>query len=213
VEVASDQFQFVDERVSRIKYERQVENFEKLESNYRREGVVALNIEFPYFDFAFIGKETFLQIPNPSIAPNQLMYFRRPVPFYLFSIRIDYTNYDTVPPSINIINPFTLNKDKNIAFVPYIAPDQQNKSSLIDEKFKSINQNVLLQDNKKDLFFCLRGIKEYHEHPQHNGDSWFLYRTAGKGNIVTILDQLQLYSIANFNKLASQQLKLEFNNG
>jgi hypothetical protein len=25
-------------------------------------------------------------------------------------------------------------------------------------------------------FLCLRGIREYHEHPQHSGDEWLLYR-------------------------------------
>lgn len=213
MEVTTDQFQFVDQRVSRIKYERQVENYERLESSYRKEGIIALSIEFPYFEFAFFAKETLLQIKDLSIVPEKTLFIRKPVPFCLFSIKIDYTNFDTMPPSISIINLFTSKKEKYVNVPPYISPDQQNKQSLIDEKFKSINQNVLLQDNKKDLFFCLRGIKEYHEHPQHSGDSWFLYRTAGKGDIITILDQLQLYSIANFNKLVSQQLKLEFSNG
>src|SRR5439155_19241848 len=27
-------------------------------------------------------------------------------------------------------------------------------------------------------FLCLRGIREYHEHPQHSGDEWLLYRNS-----------------------------------
>ena len=204
MEVTANQFQFVDERVTRLKYERQIENFERLESSYRREGIITLSIEFPYFEFAFFAKETLVQIKNPLIIPEKTLVIRTPLPLCLFSIKIDYTNFDTIPPSISIINLFTSKKERNVQFAPYITPDQQNKRSLIDERFKSINQNVLIPDSKQDLFFCLRGIKEYHEHPQHNGDSWLLYRIDGKGDIRTILDQLQLYSIVNYNKLLSQ---------
>jgi hypothetical protein len=37
---------------------------------------------------------------------------------------------------------------------------------------------VLLPDHPltHKPFLCLRGIREYHEHPQHSGDDWFLYR-------------------------------------
>lgn len=213
VEVTDSHFQFTDERVTRIKFERQLDDFEKFESEYRKEGIIALNIEFPYFEFAFIAKELLFQINNPSIAPDKTLYIHKPIPSCLFSVKIDYSNYDTVPPSITVINLFTSKIERNVFYAPHIAPNQQNKSSLIDEKFKSINQNILLEDNRKQLFFCLRGIKEYHEHPQHNGDSWFLYRLEGKGDILNILDQLQLYSISNYNKMLSQQLKLNFKNG
>jgi len=37
---------------------------------------------------------------------------------------------------------------------------------------------VLLDDHPTTHkpFLCVRGIREYHEHPQHSGDEWLLYR-------------------------------------
>ena len=37
---------------------------------------------------------------------------------------------------------------------------------------------VLLDDHPitHKPFLCLRGFREYHEHPQHSGDEWLLYR-------------------------------------
>jgi Predicted metal binding domain len=37
----------------------------------------------------------------------------------------------------------------------------------------------LIHDNHpttKVPFFCMQGVREYHEHPQHTGDDWILYR-------------------------------------
>jgi hypothetical protein len=37
----------------------------------------------------------------------------------------------------------------------------------------------LIHDNHpttKVPFFCMQGVREYHEHPQHTGDDWMLYR-------------------------------------
>jgi hypothetical protein len=39
-------------------------------------------------------------------------------------------------------------------------------------------------------FVCLPGIREYHEHPGHSGDSWLLHRGRGEGTFFFILDQL-----------------------
>jgi len=48
-------------------------------------------------------------------------------------------------------------------------------------------------------FFCIRGIREYHNHPYHTGDAWLLYRGTGIGNLNYILDQLYNHSIALIN--------------
>jgi hypothetical protein len=40
----------------------------------------------------------------------------------------------------------------------------------------------------KRPFLCVKGIREYHEHPQHDGDSWCLYR--GLINVYAVLDRV-----------------------
>ena len=39
-------------------------------------------------------------------------------------------------------------------------------------------------------FFCIPGIRQYHDHPQHSGDSWLLHRAAGEGTLATICDRI-----------------------
>ncbi len=48
--------------------------------------------------------------------------------------------------------------------------------SLAARAFKA--RLVLLDDHPitHKPFLCIRGIREYHEHPQHSGDDWLLYR-------------------------------------
>ena len=61
-----------------------------------------------------------------------------------------------------------------------------------------IRQQDLLQGEPDKIpFLCVRGIKEYHDHPAHSGDSWFLHRNNGEGTLHYILDILYKHSIPN----------------
>jgi hypothetical protein len=40
----------------------------------------------------------------------------------------------------------------------------------------------------KGTFFCMRGVREYHEHPEHTGDQWLLYR--GSINVYSTLTKI-----------------------
>ena len=42
-------------------------------------------------------------------------------------------------------------------------------------------------------FLCLRGIREYHDHPQHTGDEWLLYKD--KMNMFSIVMSLWRVSL------------------
>lgn len=42
-------------------------------------------------------------------------------------------------------------------------------------------------------FICLPGVREYHEHPGHTGDSWFLHRLSGVGTLYNLVTQLYHY--------------------
>jgi hypothetical protein len=45
-------------------------------------------------------------------------------------------------------------------------------------------------------FVCLPGIREYHAHPAHSGDSWLLHRGQVEGTLNFILDVLHRYGAA-----------------
>lgn len=44
-------------------------------------------------------------------------------------------------------------------------------------------------------FLCLAGVREYHEHPAHSGDSWLLHRAAGAGRFVRLLEVIDKYGV------------------
>lgn len=208
--------QFVDKKVTRKKFERQVSDFNLQKDQFRKKGILPLLIDFPVFEFAFLAQDSFLILQesgmlgfpssninpvNPKFQVNPALAIKIPYPSFLFAIRVDYSNYDVVPPSLRFINPSTSDEMRQVAASITIRPDQQNLNSLVDDRFKILNQNILLQDIEERLFVCLRGLREYHMHPQHDGDAWGLYRNSRLGCINEILDRLYLYSIHNMSSL------------
>lgn len=209
--------QFVDKRVTRNKFDKEVSNFLKHSDNYRKEGIICLKIHFPVFEFALFGKQGRFQISLPPINLNGNIVhpettINTNAAFLLFAIRIDYSNYDVVPPSLRIIDLLTSDLTKAVLFAPLIFPSQQDQNNLVHDQFKVQNQGLLLEDNEGKLFVCLRGLREYHLHPDHSGDPWLLHRISNKGSIINILDQLQLYAVSNYNSLLEQQQRIPFNN-
>lgn len=200
--------QFVDERVSRIKFERLVVEFNKEKDEFRKKGIIPLSIEFPFFEFAFLSQKSVLIIQNTGVigVPSAEIHinpifqearrFDITYPSFLFSVRIDYSNYDIVAPSLRFINPCTSEEMQQVAASIIIRPDQQNKNNIVDERFNTQNQNLVIIDNERP-FVCLRGLREYHAHSQHDGDPWSLYRNTKLGTLNDILDRLYLYSIHN----------------
>lgn len=93
-----------------------------------------------------------------------------------FKARFDLTDYDLRAPSLEFRDPWT---DALLSYGTMFR-------ALEYEKDRQAHI-VLLDDHPTTHkpFLCLRGIREYHEHPQHSGDEWLLYRT-----------QMSLFSIA-----------------
>lgn len=85
-----------------------------------------------------------------------------------FKARFDLTDFDLRAPSLEFRDPWT------DALLPYVTMFR----ALEYEKDRKAHL-VLLDDHPAthNPFLCLRGIREYHEHPQHSGDDWLLYRT------------------------------------
>ena len=84
-----------------------------------------------------------------------------------FKARFDLTDYDLRAPSLEFHDPWT---DQLLSY---------NTMFRAFEFEKERRAHVVLLDNHPNThkpFLCLRGIREYHEHPQHSGDEWLLYR-------------------------------------
>lgn len=174
--------QYSDPRVSEAKFEQEIQTFNGLKSEWRAKGVFMVTNQFPVAEFIFITAK----LKPASVA---------------FSVRIDFSNYDTEPPSIQFIDPFSGNvlkrKDVPINFWQVKYPPQINNQIPLD--FQVQKQDLLQGGPEMIPFFCIRGIREYHNHPYHTGDAWLLYRGTGIGNLNYILDQLYNHSIALIN--------------
>jgi len=112
-------------------------------------GPVPLNVVVPAGATAFQAAEI------PSLAARA------------FKARFDLTDYDLRAPSLEFRDPWTDVLLTYATMLRAIEYEHQRQAHL-----------VLLDDHPvtHKPFLCLRGVREYHEHPQHSGDSWLLYR-------------------------------------
>jgi hypothetical protein len=170
----------MEPEVSLIKFKEEIGNFHEIRNDWREKGVFLIHEEFPIVEFMFT---------TPKLNPSAIA----------FCVQIDFTNYDIEPPSLKFICSFTRR-----TLTRQEIPVQFNQVELLEE----INANVPIQIQGQDLlqgppngkpFFCIPGIKEYHDHPAHTGDSWLLHRKRGEGRLGFILDQLYNYSIAGIS--------------
>ncbi len=158
--------QFVDFEVTKIKFDKEIQEFKNLEGKYRKRGVICTKIE----DFSIN-----LIFAIPHFKPQPIA----------FAVNIDYTNWDSEPPSIKVIDSFTeevLNK-KDI-MIEFLQWNSEKKSP----------QPIFIGD--KSPFFCIQGVREYHQHPYHSGDSWMLHRTEGEGKLSDLIEKLMKHSIS-----------------
>jgi hypothetical protein len=165
--------QLIDPSVSRVKFEREVATYRQHAADYRARGWLLLEADYPRVLIAFVKAG-------------------RP-PMIVFGARLDFTNYDFWPPSVVLVDPLT--------DTPYLAgevPTALVRNAAPPPNFQAF---PLLQAHTPESipFICLPGIREYHEHPAHNGDSWLRRRGAGEGTLHFILTQLSKYGLEPVN--------------
>lgn len=162
--------QFVDREITELKYAEELAKFHSMKESYRNLGVILLDDAYPNLHFGFTA---------PSLSP---------VPF-IFAVKINFNNYDVHPLSVQFVHPLT--------FLPVLSNQMH---SLLPRKLEGSSQiqHLLQADKNEKPFFCIPGVREYHKHPYHSGDFWFLYRGKGKeGSLCFILDNLQLYGTSH----------------
>jgi hypothetical protein len=75
----------------------------------------------------------------------------------------------------------------------------------------AVNQELMQSYGPdEEPFLCLPGVRAYHEHPGHTGDSWLLHRARGDGRLITILTHLHKYGIANLSLNFEVQVRAKF---
>jgi hypothetical protein len=172
----------VDPAVSEAKFNREVADFRKLEHVYRERGWWMLKAKFPEISVVFA---------SPKLIP----------PTVIFGVDLNFLNYDLWPPSVRLVNPFSR--------IPYTMNQMPVKLNRLVPIQPTPGQGVqmtiqdMMQSHGPDQipFLCLPGVREYHNHPGHTGDSWLLHRGQGEGSLNFILSQLYKYGVEPINSL------------
>jgi hypothetical protein len=168
--------QFVDPEVSRVKFEEQIVAFKKIESELGRRGCWVAKVEFP---------QVFALFATSKLKPPSLV----------FGALIDFTNYDMWAPSVRLVDPFTRE--------PYVfgrLPTHLNRLVPGANPGEKTLQPLMQASNPNEIpFLCIPGVREYHDHPGHTGDSWLLHRNNGEGTLFFIVDQLLKYGVEPLN--------------
>lgn len=164
--------QFVDLGITRQKFESELERFQSAKTHYRNLGIFLLADAFPNLHFGFAA---------PTLTPVAI----------IFAVKINFDNYDVEPLSVQFVHPITFEPVK-ASQLPTNFPRKLENSP--------VPQPLLQADTDEAPFICIPGVREYHQHTFHTGDSWFLYRGRGReGSLCFILDNLQLYGISHIS--------------
>lgn len=169
---------FVEPAISRKKFDREIAQFRAQRITYHRRGVWLVDATFPDASFIFVATQT------------------KPHAMAAFGAIINFENYDVEPPSVSLVHPVTLDKLK-MRELPHDFRTSVRRVPMGPGQLMEIADQPLAVsfDNDRPPFICLQGVREYHNHPAHNGDSWWLHRKSGKGTLSYIVEQLACFGI------------------
>jgi hypothetical protein len=153
----------VDPEVTRLKVERELELWHENIEVYRRRGWVLLVEKTPQIDIGFLA--------HLSLGPHS-------VPVMSACIRVDFTNYDLWAPSVEFIDP--ISGDFAAPLLQALVESDEGVRDLLVGGHPATGRP----------FFCIPGVRQHHEHPQHSGDPWLLHRAKREGSLVTICDRV-----------------------
>jgi len=172
------QVQFVDPSVSREKFEKELLAYRAIEREQQKLGWWMLEATFPTVFVVFVA---------PQLKP----------PAVVCGVLLDFTNYDFEPPSVRLVDPFTRIPYKAKELPTVLLRKQQSAISAFPGAPQIVNASPLMQahDPEEVPFLCVPGVREYHEHPAHTGDSWFAHRGLGVGTLFQLLSLIYQYGV------------------
>jgi hypothetical protein len=186
--------QAVDPRVSQAKFDREIAQYRALAQEHSRRGWWLIDAEFP---------KVFVVFATPKLKP----------PAVVFGAMLDFTDYDFQPPSVRLVDPFTRE--------PYKARELPSVLRRIVPAVPQVGGFIMAADQQlmqaaqpdEIPFLCLPGVREYHDHPAHTGDSWLLHRGGTEGSLHFILDVLYRYGVQPISEYAVGQIVTGFRQG
>jgi hypothetical protein len=174
--------QYADPAVSLAKFDEEVAAYAQVQRDYQARGWFLVEAVFP---------DIFVVLASPATRPAPLVC----------GVHLDYTNYDAAPPSVRLADPFTRQpyRFKDLpTHLNRLIPGQAAPLPGMpggNFQFQSIQPLMQAHDPDDIPFLCLAGVREYHDHPGHSGDSWELHRATGAGRLVRLLDVISRYGV------------------
>jgi hypothetical protein len=178
--------QATDPAVSCVKFEREVGEFRAMGADYAARGWFLTEAIFPH---------AFVVMAAPQLKPPPLVT----------GVAFDFSDYDARPPSVRLVDPFTRvpyaweELPTNLLQQVETAPPPGFQVQLppgAEPARMLVNQPLMQPSNAGGPpFLCIAGVREYHDHPGHSGDSWDLHRPAGAGRLVRILQTIDTYGV------------------
>lgn len=180
----------VDPEVNRRKYDRELTLLQDKRTMLEDRGIFLLgSSRFPTIDLVFVPRHPLrIAVPPPPgvpLPPGAMAVAELPtLSARAFKAHFDLSDYNLQPPSLQFRDCWT---DK-------ILPFEQMFRAIEYEAERKAHV-VLIDDHPLTHrpFLCLRGIREYHDHPQHTGDEWLLYKD--KMNMFSIVMSLWRVSL------------------
>ena len=166
--------------VAERKYNRELQRLHEQRELLESRGIIVRSSSrFPFMRVVLIPRSPVSIVANirqaMSPAPQAVAFELPYLSARAIEARFDLTDYNLRAPSLVFTDPW------NGSILNYNAMFR----ALEFEKSRRAHV-VLLGDHpiSHKPFLCMRGIREYHEHPQHTGDEWLLYK-----------DDLNMFSI------------------
>lgn len=169
--------QVVDPAVSHAKFDQEVAAYRASAALHQRRGWFLVEAEFP---------KVFVVLAAPQLTPSPIVT----------GVEIDFTNYDLWPPSVVLVNPFTRDPYHAGGLPTALLRRRTHRVEVAPGQFAERSDIVpLMQAHTPDEvpFLCVPGVREYHEHPAHTGDSWLGRRGDGEGTLFAILNTIHQY--------------------
>lgn len=170
----------IEPAVNRAKYETEVRHLQDQADTLRTWGCLVQRVSYPTVDVVFVPRAPLLVTFSVPVAQGIIQRVQplnanleahrqefRGATARAFGVRVSMDDYDQLAPSVTFHDPWTWE---------LLRPGNLPPALLLDDK--GTVRSVLLDQHPLTNvpFLCMRGTREYHEHPQHTGDDWMLMR-------------------------------------
>ena len=210
--------QVVDPVVSRAKFEREVATFRRHEAEYRRRGWFLLSADFPRVLLVLTAPQlrpapvlfgVELDFQNYDVEPPSVRlvnpWTREPLSAgeLLTPLPRMATPAEPGVPAPGFPSP--ADGEEHAALEPKAQAngvEGQDGAALSEAApvpaMPPHEPGRLMQWTSLDAipFLCTRGVREYHRHPAHTGDSWLLHRGRGEGTLSAIVEAIDQHGRA-----------------